>query len=98
VVDGDFIFIVGELRLSLTRDEVDGVYSRAVEPSLPARALHSELKTAIREGGGEIVVGDNNIRQEIFDYLDAVEAERGSLTDRESALREALREPFHPQS
>lgn len=39
-------------------------------------------------------MGDNSIRQEIFDCLDAVEAERGSLTDRESALREALREPF----
>ena len=73
------------------------IWSRAVENSLSARALRSELGRVIREKGGEIVLDDGSrTREQLLLCLDATEAE-DRMTDDLRALQKAAQEPITPR-
>lgn len=93
-MNDDVILELGERRLRLTMIEANEIYGRSVESSLPAHALHSEIKRAGRsEPGHREVSVTEEMRQELLLILDAVETD-DLMTPGLRELREAAGTPL----
>jgi hypothetical protein len=90
------VFRLGTKQPSVGLTDATEIWSRAVENSLSARALRSELGRVIREKGGEIVLDDESrTREELLLCLAATEDE-DRMTDDLRALQKAAQEPISP--
>jgi hypothetical protein len=104
---GLVVFRLGKQRQSVGLADAMEIQSRAVENSLSARALHSELGRVIREQveaaasgndlDGEIVLDDESrTREELLLCLAATDDE-DRMTDDLRALQKAAQEPITPR-
>jgi hypothetical protein len=94
---GRVVFRLGTKRASVGLTDAKEIQSRAVENSLPARAIHSELGRVIREKSGEIVLDEESrTREQLLLCLGATEAE-GRMTDDLRALQKIAQEPITPR-
>lgn len=92
---GYVVFKMGTRAQAVTIGDANQILDHFVENSAAFWELHPQVRRAVREGGGEVRVR-NERRDELRQVLDAIEGQGRPLTERLSALREALREPIVP--
>jgi hypothetical protein len=94
----DVTVIIGERRLQLTSGEASRLHDLLVERSLALLALQSELSRALQVDSEQpdVLLADEEMRQELFLCLDASEAEL-PLTEGLRNLRQAARAPITPR-
>jgi hypothetical protein len=87
--------ILGERKLQLTSAEASQLHDLLVERNLALLALQSELSRALQVDSEQpdVLLADEEMRQELFLCLDANETEL-RLTDGLRSLRQAARAPI----
>jgi len=87
------VFKMGSREQALTIDETEHILGHLVENSAAFWELHPPMVRAVRERGGDVRVREES-RDALRQILDSIEEQGRLLTERQSALREALREPI----
>ena len=88
------VFKMGTREQALSIDDAKHILGHLVENSeVVLRGLRPQLSRAVRQGGGEVRVREE-WRCELLLVFEAIEKLGRSLTEGQSALREALREPI----
>jgi hypothetical protein len=84
-VPGEVVFLFDARRHAMTVEDAEGLLGYVADANLAALWLHSEIRTAVRTGSGEITLEPEH-RDELLRVHSSIEAPTGS----ERALRLAL--------